>query len=225
MMILRASILTALVLGNLGFSISQSYAVSLQDPTPEYCQNLQEKNIYLQSFYTDINAGKVFSESFETLKTKYHTTIKNIYSDAIDEVEKQKEKSNQSQCSNATNLPKTINRIALWTKSYAEFQQYDCALSHIAKTPTINGNEVSLFQGISTLSKTKETVQQEREISKKLLLMSEELYGKYIDSYPLHLQFLCLIADIQLYNNALWQLVDGVVIIPSKFYNYGSTHQ
>ncbi len=222
-MTFRASILTALALGN--FLTLQSLAVSNSDPTPDYCYAIQNENPYFKEIENDKKAGIGFAETFSRISDTYHSFIKKTFTDSIKALEKANTKSDTVQCANVSIIPATLNSITILNTTQQELRKYDCALQHLEKHPQLGGSEVSMLQGINTLKNIKDQVEQERIISQKLLISSFQLYEYYYELYPLHSQLLCLIGEIKPFNQALWDFVDNVVIIPSKFYNYGSTHQ
>lgn len=220
-MIFRVLILMALVC-SIG-CVSNAYAEKT-DSTPEYCHVYAEKNQYTSAFIEAKKQGKSFEESFEITKKKYHDLIIKTYDTAMNTVQKQISNSTKKQC-DATTLFTQINRPSVWNQVYTAFQEYDCALITLQRAPELAGDETSLLQGVYSLGSVENTISQERSISKKVLFLSEEWYGYYFDYYPLHLDMTCLISEMQSYNKELWKFVDTIVDIPSKFYNYGSTHQ
>lgn len=222
-MIFRVLILTALAINSFYFSI-ESFANEIKT-LPSFCDTLKKNNDYASEFDKNILNEKSSIEAIESISYKYHEQIKKIYSDAIKKMESKNNDTSKTQCSNIETLQKEINRTILWNTTYQEFQKYDCTLQRIQNNPFFSGEEKTLLNGIETLSSIRKNAQKERIISKKLLYQAEELYGSYISFSPVHTQLLCLIGELQTYNKNLWNFIDGVVIIPSKFYNYGGTHQ
>lgn len=226
-MIFRVSIQTALASCSIlfGFLLAEmSFAQETVDQTPNYCAALDKENQYLTQLNANLKTDKNFAENFEEVKKTYHETVITHYQTALDRLEKQFSADENKQCG-ATRLFTQINRPVLWKSIYTEFQKYDCALELVQRKPTLAGQESTLLQGIYTLSNVQNIIQNERDAAKIALFQSEELYGYYFDYYPVHLDFLCMIYEVKEYNQALWKWVDTIVLIPSKFYNYGSTHQ
>lgn len=226
-MIFRVSIQTALVFCSLLFWLllaEYTLAQESVDLTPDYCASLDADNQYLKQLNADLQSDLSFTESFEKIKKTYHDHVITHYQTALDRLEKQFSVDENKQCG-ATRLFTQINRPVLWKSIATEFQKYDCALELVQRTPSLFGQEATLLQGVHTLSTVQNMLQNERIAAKTALFQSEELYGYYFDYYPVHLDFLCMIYEVKEYNQALWKWVDTIVLIPSKFYNYGSTHQ